>query len=176
MLEWDQIQGFSSACFIQGFCIKFIDLTLGIFIDTAIIQQICHYQTYNVPLLQFIKYHSYQRYQYRLLSPAKKSRITNNSEQYLTLQKTAGVCMILTLFVVCACVRVCLCATMNVSMCVCVCIKCGNEGIYLCTLLNYNCITVKKKNPKQNTETDIHIKRTAWVNSMVFIWPIFCTL
>lgn len=32
-----------------------------------------HYQTYNVPLLQFIKYHSYQRYQYRLLGPAEKA-------------------------------------------------------------------------------------------------------
>lgn len=107
MLERDQIQDFSSACFIQGFCIKFINLTLDIFIDTTILQQICHYQTYNVPLLQSIKY---QRYQYRLLSPAEKQnilcRITNNNEQYFIVpffQKTAGVVMVLTLCV-CMCV------------------------------------------------------------------------
>lgn len=40
----------------------------------------------------------------------------------------------------------CACECMNMS----VSVKCGNEGIYLCTLLIYNCITVKK-----NTETFI---------------------
>lgn len=69
--------------FYSEFCIKFNALTLDIFIDTAIIQQICHYQTYTVPLLQVIKYHSYQRYQYRLLGPAEKAEQPTNSEQYL---------------------------------------------------------------------------------------------
>lgn len=40
---------------------------------------------YNVPLLQFIKYHNCQRYQYRLLGPAEKSRINSNSEQHITV-------------------------------------------------------------------------------------------
>lgn len=55
---------------------------------------------------------------------------------------------------------------MDVQLCACVCarvlsvhvsVEYGNEGIYLCTLLNYNCFTVKKnpKQTKQNTATFI---------------------
>lgn len=58
----------------------------------------------------------------------------------------------------CMCVPLRVCLYAHARVCVCMCVKCGNKGIYLCTLLNYNCITVKK-----NTETDIHIKRTAWI-------------
>lgn len=53
--------------------------------------------------------------------------------------------MILTLSV-----RVC----WHVRLYVSVYMKCGNEGIYLCTLLNYNCITVFfyiKKNTLKET-------------------------
>lgn len=52
----------------------------------------------------------------------------------------------------CVCARVCF----NVSS-VHVSVEYGNEGIYLCTLLNYNCFTVKKKpkQAKQNTATFI---------------------
>lgn len=113
---------FYSVCFIQGFCIKFLDLTWDIFIDTAIIQQICHYQTYNVPLLQLIKYHNYQRYQYRLLCPARKEAEQNNSEQYVTVFTRKPLVLLV-------CVHVC--------ACVCVEVKCCNKGIFLCTLLNY---------------------------------------
>lgn len=55
---------------------------------------------------------------------------------------------------------------MDVQLCACVCfnvssvhvsVEYGNEGIYLCTLLNYNWFTVKKKpkQTKQNTATFI---------------------
>lgn len=86
----------------------------------------------HCPLLQVIKYHSYQRYQYRLLGPAEKAEQPTNREQYLN-----------------AFVKNCWCCyDINTVWCVCMCVsvsvKCGNEGIYLCTLLIYNCITVKK--------------------------------
>lgn len=73
-----------------------------------------------------------------------------------------------------ACVRVracvSLCACMLVCGCVCVCVKCGNEGVCLCTSLNYNCITVLKKH------SNIHIKRTAWVISCYHTTHILYTL
>lgn len=56
----------------------------------------------------------------------------------------------------CNFVRVCVRVCFNVSS-VHVSVEYGNEGIYLCTLLNYNWFTVKKKTQqtKPNTATFI---------------------